>query len=96
MVSAVQNRLARLEHRLYGQIPPPDIVLQLRVSTETAKKRNRERTKAGDETDAYVEHRHRQNRGWHRSGTKYIYDIDTEQPLAETIHNVKKLIWESL
>jgi thymidylate kinase len=96
MLPAFHNRLARLEHRLYRQIPPPDVVLRLTVSTETAIMRNRERIKAGDETDAYVEFRHRENRGWYRTGTKYIYDIDTEQPLAETIHSVKKLIWESL
>jgi thymidylate kinase len=96
LMSAIHHRLARLEHRLYKQIPPPDVVLRLKVSTETAIMRNRERTKAGDETDAYVESRHREDRGWYRTGTKYIYDIDTEQPLAETIRSVKKLIWESL
>jgi thymidylate kinase len=96
IIAAVYNRLVRLEHRLYKQIPPPDIVLRLKVSIETAKRRNRERIKAGKETDTYVESRHRQSGEWHRSGTKYIYDINTEQPLAETILNVKKTIWRSL
>jgi len=93
---AVINWLARLEQHLYLQIPPPDIVLRLKVSIETAKKRNHERIKAGKETDVYVESRHRQNREWYMSGTKCIYDIDTEQPLEETILSTKKAIWESL
>ena len=79
-----------------GQIPPPDIALRLKVSIETAKRRNRERIKAGKETDVYVESRHRQSRQWYRSGTQYIYDIDTEQPLSETILRAKRAIWESL
>jgi thymidylate kinase len=96
MMSVVINWLARLEQRIYKQIPPPDIVIRLKVSIETAKKRNRERIKAGNETDVYVESRHRQNREWYMSGTKWIYDIDTEQPLEETILSTKKTIWESL
>ena len=96
VTSTIYNWLARLEIWLYKQISPPDIVLRLKVSIETAKKRNRERIKAGKETDTYVESRHRQNQEWYNSETKYIYDIDTEQPLAETILGVKKAIWESL
>ena len=96
IISAVYNWLVRLEHRLYKQIPPPDIVLRLKVSIETAKRRNRERIKADKENDTYIEFRHRQSGEWHRSGTKYTHDIDTEKPLAETILSVKKTIWGSL
>jgi thymidylate kinase len=88
------NRLARLEKQLYQQIPPPDIVLKLRVTLETAKKRNRERD--GQDGEAYLEARHRQSQAWHMPGTRYIYEIDTEQPLKETIRDVKEAIWESL
>lgn len=90
------NWLARLEDRQYREIPPPDIVVRLIVSAETAKKRNRRRTKHGRESDAYLESRHRRNQTWHMSGTKYIFDMDTERPLAQTILNVKKAIWKSL
>jgi thymidylate kinase len=93
---AIFNWLARLERRLYQQIPPPDIVLRLNVSVETAQQRNRERFKPGKETDAYIASRHRQTREWRKVGTKYIYDIDTEQSLAETFLCVKKAIWKSL
>lgn len=90
----IYNRLTRLEKRLYQQIPPPDIVLKLRVSLETAKKRNRERD--GQDGEVYLEARHRQSRAWHMPGTRHVYDIDTEQSLTETILCVKKAIWESL
>lgn len=88
------NRLARLEKQLYRQIPPPDIVLKLRVSLATAKKRNRARN--GQDGEAYLEARHHQSQTWHLPGTRYVYDIDTEQPLPETLLGVKKAIWESL
>lgn len=94
LVAAIYNRLARLEKQLYKQIPPPDIVLKLRVSLETAKKRNRERN--GQDGEAYLEARHRQSQAWYMPGTRYVYDIDTEQSLTETILSVKKAIWESL
>jgi deoxyadenosine/deoxycytidine kinase len=94
--ATVYNWLARVEQRLYEQIPPPDIVLQLSVSLETMKQRNRERLKSAKEADDYLEARHRQSREWHKTGTTYLYDIDTERSLAETILHVKKAIWESL
>jgi thymidylate kinase len=94
LVASIYNRLARLEKQLYQQIPPPDIVLKLRVSLETAKKRNRERN--GQDGEAYLEARHRQSRAWHMPETRNVYDIDTEQSLTETILCVKKAIWESL
>ncbi|MGH7450360.1 MAG: hypothetical protein ACRENG_03375 [bacterium] len=94
--ATLYNWLAHVEQRLYRQIPPPDIVLRLGVSLETVKQRSRERLKSTKEADDYLEARHRQSREWHKSGTKYLYDIDTERPLAETILNAKKTIWESL
>ena len=96
VVSAIFNWLARFEQRLYKQIPAPDIVLRLNVSIEAALQRNRERFKPGKESDAYVASRHRQAREWHKSGTRYIYDVNTEQSLTDTILCVKKAIWESL
>jgi thymidylate kinase len=93
-VATIYNRLAQLEKRLYKQIPPPDIALKLKVSLETAKKRNRERSER--EGDAYLEARHRQSQDWHMPGTRSVYDIDTEQTIEETICNVKKAIWKSL
>ena len=92
----IYNRLARLEQRLYRQIPPPDIALRLHVSLETAQQRNRDRIKDGKESADYVASRHRHAREWHKQETRHVYDVDTEQPLAETIRQVKEAIWESL
>lgn len=91
---ALYNWLARLERRFYKEIPPPDVVLKLKVSMETARQRNRDRIKVDKETDAYLEARHRQCREWCMAGTKYIYEIDTEQSLANTILAVKWKMWE--
>jgi len=95
MFSASHNRLARLERRFYEQIPSPDIVLRLSASVETAKRRNRSR-KSDQDTDAYLESRHGQSEEWRKAGTKHIYDINTEQPLGETIFSAKRAIWDSL
>jgi thymidylate kinase len=96
LLGIILNSLAHLENRLYLEIPPPDIVLKLKVSVETAKKRNQERIKIGKETDEYLGSRHRQSQEWNKSGTKHIYEIDTEQSLAETISCVRNAIWESI
>jgi hypothetical protein len=55
------------------------------VLVETAKKRNQERVKIGKKMDEYLESRHRQSQEWNKPGTKHIYEIETEQSLAETI-----------
>jgi thymidylate kinase len=92
----IYNKTARLEQQLYVQIPPPNIVIRLRVSVETAKERNRMRVKPGEETDEYIESRHRLSREWHRTDTGRIFDVDTEQQLAETRLEIKDIIWRSL
>jgi thymidylate kinase len=93
-IVSLYNSLARVEKRLYEQISAPDLVLRLNVSLETAKKRNRERNV--QDKEAYLAARHRQVQEWRLPGTRYVYDIDTEKPLKETICSIKKKIWESL
>ncbi|MGH7454670.1 MAG: hypothetical protein ACRENG_25165, partial [bacterium] len=95
-LAAFNNRLVRFEQRLYRDIPPPDVVLKLKVSLETAKQRNRARLKANNDSDEYLEIRHQQSREWSKAGTKFIYDIDTERSLEETMREVKHAIWQSL
>lgn len=92
----IYNYLARLENRIYKQMPPPDIVLALKVSIETAKQRNRNRIEVGMDDEDYLEARHLQASKWHKHGTQYSYDIDTEMSLAETVLTVKRSIWEVL
>lgn len=93
-ISSIYNRLARMERSLYRHIPPPDIVLRLRVSFETAKKRNAARDILDDEV--YLQSRHQQAKEWFMPGTRAIQDIDTDHSLEETIRAVKQAIWSSL
>jgi thymidylate kinase len=94
LVSSSHNWLARVEQALYRQIPPPDIVLRLKVSLETAKKRNAAREILDDEL--YLQNRHQQAKEWFMPGTRSIQDIDTDLPLAETLRAVKQAIWSVL
>jgi thymidylate kinase len=83
-----------MERALYRQIPPPDIVLQLSVSLETAKKRNAAREILDDEI--YLQNRHRQAKEWFMPGTRSIQGIDTDLPLPETLRAVKQAVWSAL
>jgi thymidylate kinase len=96
IVPALYKLLARLEDRIYSRIPPPNIVLKLRIPLEKAKIRNRERIKADKEDDSYLEFRHQQCAEWRMADAKYVFDVDTDRPLSETVLSVKKLIWSVL
>jgi thymidylate kinase len=94
--TALYNRLVQLESALYNKMQSPDIVIKLSVSLETAKTRNRERIKAEKDTDEFIEVRHQNAHNWHKQGTEYIFEVNTDQPLPATLLKIKKLIWESL
>jgi thymidylate kinase len=94
LLSSIYNGLARTERSLYRQIPPPDLVLRLKVSFETAKKRNAARDILDDEM--YLQSRHQQAKEWFMPGTRAIRDIDTDLSLEETIRAVKQAIWPPL
>ena len=93
---AIHNLLARAEHRIYAQMPPPDVAVRLSVPLERAKARNRARVKADKEGDAYLEVRHREYQDWHMPGVRRILEIDTDQPLGETLGKLKRLMWQSI
>jgi thymidylate kinase len=92
--AAFYNRLVQLETRLYEQIPPPDVVLKLTVSLETALKRNNGRDKR--EEGAYLEARHHQSQDWQIPGAGSVYVIDAEQSIESTVWEAKQALWESL
>jgi thymidylate kinase len=94
--SRFMNWLARCEHRLYRQNPPPDVALRLKVSLATAKRRNRQRTSIDRHTDEDLAARHEPTYAWKKTGTKVVHDIDTELDLAETLTLVRKTLWELL
>ena len=93
---SIYNYLAHLETKIYRKIPAPDIVLQLSVSIEIAKQRNKDRIKKDKESDEYLESRHQQKKGWKIHSETRIHSIDTDQSLDKTILLVKKTIWEAL
>ncbi len=92
----IYNYLAHLETKIYRKIPAPDLVLQLSVSIEIAKQRNKDRIKKDKESDEYLESRHQQKKGWKIHSETRIHSIDTDQSLDKTILLVKKTIWEAL
>jgi len=94
LIPSAYNRLAGIEQNIYRQIPPPDIVLRLRVSLEIAKQRNASREVVDDET--YLQNRHQLTKEWSVVGARSLQDIDTDPPLADTVLAVKQAIWRSL
>lgn len=89
------NKLADLEQRLYRDIPAPDIVFQLTVSLDTAIRRNQERVKSDKGDQHYLVSRHSLARQWQPIGSEKVYTIDTEQPLQDTLLQIKQLILAS-
>lgn len=93
--SYLKRVLMRLERKIYQDICPPDLVLQLTVSVEKAVLRNKARDKEGDQTTEYVKMRH---------AMKYTPDfkrcpvikISTDQDFQETLIEVKQHIWKHI
>jgi thymidylate kinase len=89
----IQSRLARTEKRLYQEIPSPDMVIFLYVPLEVALLRNKNRGK--EEPEDYVRFRHSLASNL-EYGNAPVYKINTDQPLDETVLDVKKNIWRNL
>jgi thymidylate kinase len=89
----IQHFLARIEKRLYQEIPPPDLVISLHVPMEVALMRNKTRGK--EEPEEYVRLRHSRASDPNVGNTP-VCKINTDQPLAQTILEVKKAIWNAL
>ena len=91
----VKRLLMRLERKIYRDICPPDLVLQLTVSVEKAVLRNQIRDKEGDQTTEYVQMRHTM---------KYIprfdhcpvIEISTDRDFQETLVDAKQHVWKHL
>jgi PST family polysaccharide transporter len=87
--------LARLENRLYRGIHPPHIVIRLNAPLTVAIDRNKERIKAGKESDAYVTRRHRDFFVPQFANARTI-ELDSNRSQAETVQAVRRLLWELL
>ena len=90
---SIRRLLARVEERLYREIPPPDLVLYLSVPLEVAVLRNETRGKK--EPEDYVRLRHAQSSNLD-FGQAPVYRINNDKPFAETVLEVKKALWNSL
>lgn len=91
--SRSRRLLARLEARLYGDIPPPDLVVQLSVPLEVAVLRNATRGKR--EPEDHVRRRHSMIANIDFGRTP-VRRIDTDRPVAETLLEVKRALWSVL
>jgi thymidylate kinase len=92
--SKILSAMANIERRIYQQMPPADVVIQLTAPVEVALERNSSRNKAG-ENDAWVRRRHFQSRLQKYDVSRTI-KIDTQQPLEETLSEVKREVWKNL
>ena len=87
--------LARLENRLYRDVPPPDVVFRLTAPVTVAIDRNRDRQKAGKESDDYVARRHKHFVAPQFANLRAV-ELDTTQPRADVLRQVRRLLWERL
>jgi len=89
----IRRLLAAVEKRLYGEIPPADLVISLSVPVEVAILRNKNRSKT--EPEDYVRLRHRRSSNL-EFGKTPIQKVSTDRPFADTVMEVKKAIWNAL
>lgn len=93
--SRLKISLMRAERRIYDRIPPPSAVINLRVSVETAIHRDLNRDKEDPSDSAYVRFRH--ETGLQPKFTRCKeFSVQTDQPLADSVSTVKKLVWKCL
>lgn len=89
----LRQRLVQLESRFYREIPPPDLVIMLSVPIDVALVRNATRGKTEPEDYVRFRHAHSSNLQF---GKTPVYRVNTDQPLEQTVLEVKKIIWSSL
>ena len=88
--------LARVEERMYRDIPQPDLVFCLNVPLELAVHRNLTRDKpGGPEPTDYLRRRHAQAAELEFGGVP-TYRIRTDAMVAETLRSIKPILWKAL
>jgi thymidylate kinase len=90
---SIRRLLAQIEARLYRDIPPPDLVIYLSAPLELTVLRNATRGKK--EPEDYVRRRHARSSNLEFEKTS-VHEINTDQPLEQTILEVKKAVWNVL
>lgn len=91
----ILRRLARWENRLYRDIPPPDLIIQLTVPIEVAIERNRKRVKLDKESDDYVTRRHKSKFPPSFPCTEVIA-VDSSRELTDTTQAIREIVWSRL
>lgn len=89
----IRRRLARIENRLYREIPTPDLVISLSVPLEIAIVRNQNRNKEDPEELVRLRHSQSSNLKFERTS---VHKIDTNQSLDKTILGLKIALWNAL
>jgi thymidylate kinase len=87
--------LARLENRLYRDIPDPDIVIRLSAPLGLTIDRNRERDKTGKEGDDFIARRH-SDFFMPPFGDAQIVVLDTSTSQEESIQAMRRQLWQAL
>lgn len=90
---SIRHRLACIEARLYREIPPPDLVIYLSAPLEVTLSRNATRGKK--EPEDYVRRRHARSSSL-EFGKTPVHRINTDQPLNQTVLEIKRAIWNAL
>lgn len=90
---SIRRLLAGIEARLYQEIPTPDLIVYLHAPLEVTISRNATRGKR--EPEAYVRRRHARTSNLAFEKTA-VRKINTDQPLDQTVLEVKKAIWNAL
>ena len=87
--SDLVDRMRRAEERMYRRIPPPDHVVVLRVSAETARSRKASRAPESVTAKAHA------IADMDRSRLD-VLEVDAERPLDEVVAEVKRWVWDRL
>jgi thymidylate kinase len=91
--NSLRHRMARIEDRLYREIPAPDLVVYLSAPLDVTLSRNAARGKT--EPEEYVRRRHARTASL-QFGKTPVYEINTDQPFDQTVREVKTAIWNAL
>jgi thymidylate kinase len=89
----IRKWLAEREARLYRDVPPADLVLQLTAPLDVTLERNRKRAKV--EPEEYVLSRHARSSSLEFDRVRVV-KVDTNRPVDESARDIRRIIWEAL
>ncbi|MCH2203368.1 MAG: hypothetical protein MK102_15470 [Fuerstiella sp.] len=91
---SLRRWIARLEQRLYANMPKPDVILFVTVPPDVAVQRNAIRDKRGPrESEESIRFRHERMADYDVANARVVR-IDSSQPLDATVVAVKNEIWK--